>query len=60
MSIGKRLPALVLAVLLLCTVGVTAAAQNVPDLSRKGLHYRHHAPGRDGGFRRLPHLVPGG
>lgn len=36
MSIGKRLPALFLAVLLLCTVGVTAAAQNVPDLSWKG------------------------
>ncbi|MDY4953208.1 MAG: SpaA isopeptide-forming pilin-related protein [Candidatus Onthomonas sp.] len=36
MSIGKRLPALFLAVLLLCTVGVTAAAHNVPDLSRKG------------------------
>lgn len=36
MSIGKRLSKLLLAVLLLCTVSVTASAQDVPDLSRKG------------------------
>lgn len=36
MSIGKRLPALFLAVLLLCAVSTTAFAQNVPDLSQKG------------------------
>ena len=36
MSRGKRLPVLLLTVILLCAMGVTAYAHDVPDLSRKG------------------------